>query len=341
MRRSPLASTVLFALVLVGCGDNSAAPDAEAEREPTSTVSSAPPSPADGLCSLLETEPYEVRKAALQAAGDDVRAEVSCQQLVTDLETAIEIERTVAELLTGKFPSEVRCDESTIWATITNDRPVPIGVVGSAQRHPIDEPDAASSVGAEIVHWRVEPGETAEIAVDLHANGLPSCSFRAKVFSVDDRPIDASIPGDVADDDQSSDDPEVWFPALFEVELAMRRAENPNGVALTEDIRSVAYPGLVAAFESTPPAIDRPRAQTICRVDPGPDARHVSVIFQNDLGAYSYTDDSGARHDLPASTTTQVGVFRRGADGRWRWLATSYTIDGRSCVEARDAELGS
>ena len=347
MRRS-LVIAALTALLLASCGGDDSDGSEAAPGSSTSTTaattttgeSEPEPNPADALCRDLPVEPYEVRKALLDAAGEEAAAEAECPDLVADLEAAIEIERTAAELRGVSLPAELLCDESELELTVTNDREIPLGIAGAARRHPEDTRDPAVRVGAEFVHWRIEPGETVVLTIPLPQGGYPSCSAGFEMFVVDERPIDASVPGVVADHDQASDDPEVWFPATIDVEREARRATDPTGIALTEDIRSAQYSRLVEEIDEPNPAIDRPIEYGVCKVLPGPDERRVAVVYQVERGAYSFTDENGEVVDLPEDRLVAVGAFRRGADGRWRWLMRSVVLDGRDCLAERAAELG-
>lgn len=131
--------------------------------------------------------------------------------------------------------------------------------------------------------------------------------------------------GDTAIPD-TSDDPAVWFPELFDREGAVVGSGFADLVSATEDIRSFAYRSMVerASQPRRDVGAGEPTVR-VCRstVDQ-PDDRHMSFAFAID-------DDSGTR--------LGAGVFRRSMNGTWLWLGSAVAMNSvllAACVGGSD-----
>lgn len=314
--------------LLAACSGDDAAPPPSTEQSTTT----APPTPAEVLCESLGTDDYETRKQSLtefRAAESD--GSVPCAPLVTDLESAIEIESRAsaftAEVIT---PTVSSCEPTSMTTTFENTTDAALGFAAAIIRHEND--DGSNQIGTSFVDWSIPAGATIEETTFIGATGSPDCRLSGFAFVADDSAVDASIPGDIADDDQASDDPELWFPALLARGDEWRKASDPSGVAYTEDIRSADYSDLVAAAADEPsPLLDRPRRSKVCRVVRGPTDDYLGLLYASEAEAYSYVDEAGETIDVEESSSTRFGVFRRGADGRWRWLIRFRTVQPKPC----------
>lgn len=345
----------LAVLVAAGCsGDNDTAtprppstrgsvstmvadePDrVEPETEPSATATGGSVSWRDRIdetCATLRSEGFETRKLAVQdveqLAGDeapDARAslQVACADALDRLTDAIDLEARRDRLDRGDAPvsiSDLRCADGTYQFVATNETDHPIGVHGGFRIFVGDDDEPVSSADYPIVIWELGAGESQGITGEFHEPDTDEgyrCNLTARAFDAADDDADAAIPG-VVDESLTGDEPEDWFGALLGREVDGVGSGDIDAAAETEDLRSTFYDNVLDANLGSDPVDRVPTSVKICRATVDrPDADRVSFVYY-----VTYPTADGGEEGL-----LRHGLFRRGADGQWRWLSAAQYFD--------------
>jgi len=288
---------------------------------PTTTLPGA--GAVAATCSILQTGTWPERRAVLmtltarfEAEGgtgplaDAVRA--GCPDDLARQEAAIGLEQRAAGAdldvvtLTG-----MGCEPGSMRVTLTNGAPEAIGIVvaGHATTSEVTRFQSGSTV------WSLPPGASQQVRA---ANaGLPfECRFVGQVFLADETTTDAGTPG-APGPATTGDDPATWLPALLQARSAWTAAPAAGGDADHMDLRALARvedvpePGTdvhpVVSASVCPDTAEQPRA---------------------DRMAFAYAVEYGPLGDHPPYWDLSYGAFRRGTDGRWRFLTDPLPLDG-------------
>ena len=304
---------------------------------PTSTVTVSPPDSLDieAICAILTNQPYEARKAAIADVADRTALAAACGAELTVLEEALAVEQATSSIEAMDFTyldDGLTCSTSGFEWTATNTFDVAVGVYISASlSRPVGDDGDVETVGSPEpqVAWRIEPGGTVVLAGSFleHEGEYPNCSIKGHLVLADDPnlPGDASTPGVEIPDGL---DATLWIGELFAREDAYQQSFNPHLVAPFEDLRSVAYRGLVEKSSTEKPwiLVDGTKDVNTCWIFSSPDDAHVALIYERSTTDRTY-EREGETSESEASERLAVGVFRRAQDGGWRWLGTGLTLD--------------
>ena len=305
-------------------GSVSSAPESEptedAEGSEDAEGADATASTVDDVCETLGTDGFESRVDAFSrfvAAEDDGRSsiEAACGEDLVRLDDARAIRSAANALDERDDPIEItglRCSSGDYSFIAENTSDVPVGVHVAFRVFADDDEEPTSSANYPIVIWSLEPGGQQGITGDFDEPDTDSyrCNLNARVFLSDTSPAGAGIP-DVTNDARTGDDPTQWIGALLEAETLAVGSGDIDAAADTEDLRSVFYDDVFDATQASEPASRVPTAIRICSatVDQ-PDPDRMSLVY-----FITYSDgESFFRH----------GLFRRGADGQWRWLSAAH-----------------
>lgn len=322
-------------------------PRSDGNKESTTTESTttteAGPTDAELLCDSLTSDSYESRKQALEQyiEYNDV-ADAPCSEHIENLEAAVAIEELAGEVADAPVEIQIQECADNVTSVINNTSDIALGVATVGYRRAGTEQRRADPTSRGTGHavWRIEPG------VEATATGIffdrtipgpytppgPECGVEIRKFLSDTSAADASLPGETATGDQASGNPEVWVPALFQREDEWRLAGDPDGVAATEDIRSTEYARLVNEATRPDPSAAREYSLEICTIGPNPESADlVSIQYSLHLAPYNGPDKSGETVDWPEETNVYFGMFRRGADGLWRWLHAAQFVHQGDC----------
>lgn len=289
------------------------------DTEPVDTS----PLTVDDVCETLSIGGFESRVDAVArfiAANDDGRAniETACGDDLTRLHDARAIRSAANALDERDDPIEItglRCSNGDYSFIAENTSAVAVGVHVAFSIFADDDDDPTSSANYPIVIWMLEPGGKQGITGDFDEPDADTyrCNLSARVFVADTSAAGAGLPG-VVDPGRTGDDPTEWIGALLEAETLAIGSGDIDAAASTEDLRSVFYDDVFDSTQSTEPATRIPSSIRICSAtvdQPGPD--RMSFVYY-----ITYADgdatESFFRH----------GLFRRGADGQWRWLSAAH-----------------
>lgn len=296
---------------------------------PTSTI--APTAEVvDAICTSLHTDGFETRRVMLDAllsafteaggVGDGRReGAAECGDALTRLDGAVAIRERLQTIdmaeedgLYAITLTDFSCAAGTFVVTATNNAAVPLGLHANfAMYLDGDRTDSVQSSLAPIVLWSIDPGASETINgrfIDVPDAPL-SCEFEAQIFDADPSPADASHGGEPAHPTLTGDDPSAWFPALTEFETVARASGDIDLAAITEDVRSMSYDEVALAISEGQPLPDVESIEVCERGRSQPDDDHIGFVFRQQLA----TGEARLSH----------GIFRRGADGQWRWLSTA------------------
>lgn len=290
---------------------------------PTAEVISA-------ICASLRSDGFETRRvmvdalssAFTEAGGEgDGRAEVTaeCGDALGRLDSALEIRDRLQTIdmaeedgLHAMSLTDFSCAAGTFEVTVTNDAAVPLGLHANLAMYlDGDREDSAQSSFAPIVLWSIEPGASETINgrfVDVPESRI-YCELEAQVFDADRSSAGASIGTEPEYPALTGDDPSVWFPALSDVEHAARTSGEIDLVAVTEDVRSMAYDEAALAISDGEALPDVESLEVCERGRSQPDDDRIGFVYLQRLT----NGDARLSH----------GLFRRGVDGQWRWLSTA------------------
>jgi hypothetical protein len=332
MLRVGIGFSVAVALAVAACGGASApttvAATEDAGTAATTTVAApetsalTPPTEAARVCSVLDAAPFERRRTALANLVDPGEVESLCREALARTEAAVLVNEAallLGDKEIGDLESQLACSGETFSWTVTNTFDVAIGLYGIAELHRVEDGADAARLGSPdaAAVWRLEPGETTVLdgVFPPHEGNLDRCSVAGWFFVADTDELsgDAAVPGSGGN---VGDDPSVWLPILYQRQRMYDVTGDAELVETFEDLRSVAYPRLVADV-----ADDADRSPT----ESVPGVRVCTTVADDGDGATGvvYEVSPSAGDDGAADPYLVFGVFRRGADGMWRWLGSS------------------
>jgi hypothetical protein len=148
-------------------------------------------------------------------------------------------------------------------------------------------------------------------------NAGPSgyCRFVGHVFLTDDSATDAGTPSG-AGPATIGDDPTVWLPALETTARQWLAAPTVYGDADIFDLRAIVAGELPEPLTDVHPVV----GAVVC---PGTVEQPTA-----DRMAFAYGVEYGQLGDHPGYWDLRYAAFRRGSDGRWRYLAAPFALDG-------------
>ncbi len=318
-----------------GDGDDG---DGDGDRETTVPSTAAPGDPADSvttttdppvedderaeaLCTTLRSAAFAERRQLVADADATAAVSDRCPEDLARSNAAVAVrERVEAVAASTDTPlalADVSCNVTTnrLSFSAQNATVEPLGAsIGVTLLDAAGQPIGAA--GEPIVVWRLSPGESVAVDVALTPVAVTEgvqCELAGTWFLAETSDVDAGLP-DVQDPELASDDPAVWLPRLGETASAAAAAGDAAAVASIEDLRSTDFDAVAALLEAGEPVA--PADVRICASSsegsPTPAWQWV---------AYEVTPPDGA----PFS---EVGVFRRGSDGQWRWLTRAVPVGG-------------
>ncbi len=296
-------------------------------RAPTTTLA-----PTDGViddvCESLRVDGFETRRATVDTLADaiaavggegDGRAEVAaeCGDELEQLDAAVAIrDRVVALESTGADGSgdmvltDFVCEPGTFEVTVTNTSDTALGLHlhFEISLEGVEDQVFGSSV-APLVVWSLEPSESQTIGgqfVDV-AHPDARCDIRSRPFDADSSSAGAPLSSAPERPALTGDDPSVWFPALWQLEEEARASGDTDLVATLHDVRSPDYDDVLAEIVEGDERMGSEIVEVCERGRSQPDPDRISFVYRQEF------ENGGVwlRH----------GLFRRGADGQWRWLA--------------------
>lgn len=208
------------------------------------------------------------------------------------------------------------CESGAYALTLTNTTNFPIGAQISFGLR--DETNDLIRSGNEAnVIWSIAPGASERVNgtyVELEYES--TCSLEVELFDADPTDVDASS-GVATRLELTGDDPQTWVLGLAELSALAVETRDRDAAADVEDIRSSAYEEVIANARrgGERAAIGEVIVCANGRDQPDPD--HVSLIFEVEFLT------TGADDAVTSQRQLSQGVFRRGADGQWRWLGTA------------------
>lgn len=271
------------------------------------------------LCEALRTQGYETRKVSFDEASETSHnlAGAACPDDISRLRDARAVEAAAATIGDDAVTVEfTRCAGTrtgfavTVAFTNTADRSV--GVVAAVRSTVEDQP---TGLGVATTVWHIEPGQTVTRELEASTRGGTGCSVTSSTFL-----SDPDLTGDASgvatgSDELTSDDPAVWYPALVAAEQEWWTAGDASldSPATTEDLRSLAYPGLVDHVRAGGRGEPLDGTASVCGHSAHPDnpnfVRYVAVLDE----------------------LVVAGAARRGADSRWRSLGTGAVVGTGEC----------
>ena len=276
------------------------------------------------VCDVLRSGAYGIRRRTLDSLSSAVRgaAEGNCPDAITATARAVAIRTAIGQLDSEPVAAELRScttrdGQITAVVDIENRSTRAVGALVS-----ITVSGAPEQPGLVFVRWALPPRQP--IAVQVRGPRRPgsgggACELRISAF-VNDPDLQGGDPP-AADDGPTSDDTVgTWLPAVLDVEAAWQEAGDPLRVGDTEDLRSLHFSSLVLAADTgNLPAIEDPAVEVCSSTSADDGSRLTEVTWAQGQGA---------------DRRVLAGVFRRGGDGRWRWLSDARTVlaDG-SCAD--------
>ena len=352
-------------VLAVGCTEADSAPDEAASPTTiaTTTPSTVPPTTVapptaavSTLCSTLTEAGFGTRQSAvaafpdvyLDAGGDGDALEAArgeCSEAVDRIEAANVIVEANDYITTDPETGEVvgdlpfgvddfGCDPTSFHAISTSSGERPIGILIYTQF--TDEADSLVRTSElPVVVWSLAPGDTVRsegVHVELDRPDV-TCSVNLVLFDADRSDADGSL-GVTTRQELTSDDPSIWLPVLLELTEQTKGSTDLNLVAEVFDIRSGGFNAGVR--EARRAKVPRPLGPaTVCEAGREQlDADHVAVAWEERRPELTVEGADGPE-TTPAATELHHGVFRRGADGQWRWLHSPILIvpaDGEGCA---------
>lgn len=300
---------VLALMLVTACTESELSHDAsggleEIAAEAEEIFTAFPP-----LCEALRTQGYETRKATFDDADETALdlAQNACPGDIAQLDAARQVEEATARVTPDDIAVEfTRCAGTTTGfeasATFTNNGPETVGIFAAIRA---EKAQQLSGRAAFVVIWRLDPGESATRDVEGDASG-DGCGAQFTVYLADPDLTGDASGVDPANEAIASDDPAVFYPALYETEQKWwtNTDASIDGPSRTEDLRSAAYRPLVDSVVAGEkrPALDTMRG--LCSSRPHPDNPDLMILTVH-LG-----------------DQIRSGIVRRGADGGWRWVGS-------------------
>ncbi len=320
---------------------------------PTTTIAPAV-EVVNTVCASLRTDGLETRRVMVNAlaesftaaGGDgDGRAEVAaeCGEQLDRLDGAVAIRDRMQtidmaeedDLFAMSFTG-FSCADGTFQITVTNDAEIPLGLHANFAVYLNGEKeDAVESSLTPIVVWSIAPGATEVVTgrfIDFTGPQV-SCNFEAQVFDADPSSAGAAVGAEPEYPALTGDNPAVWFPALSDVEDAARTSGDIDLAAATEDVRSMAYDEVALAISEGDVLPEIEMLEVCERGRSQPDADHIGFVYLSRLP--NGTDDG---RFAPGDSRLSHGLFRRGADGQWRWLSTARYYESSIGVGCRSVD---
>lgn len=287
------------------------------------TVASTSVDPAAGraLCAALTSSRFFARRDAYAAATADVRslAVDECPDAVAWLDRSIDLAdaaaafwSTVASAWEVEPVRFVDCRSDGATVQVSNPLRLAAAAYGAVSGHPDSSTRLAGQRPFTIASIAPHSRAHTEVATDPDAWDW-GCEGMARIYVLPDGTTDGSTPGEVAQGPQTSDDPAVFVPAIVVAGDLAASTRNPDDVAAVVDLHSVYLHAVVSWWRDglMPDALSMPEL-TVCGLaaEPAPGTQMVALSYLH-----------AALDDGPGSVRVQgYGMFRKGADGAWRWL---------------------
>lgn len=298
-------------------------PPATTATTATAAVASIPVDPTAGraLCATLTSSRFFARRAAYAAAAPDVRslAVDECPDAVAWLDRSSELADAAAafwstvgsawEVESVRFV-DCRSDGATVQ--VANPLGVAVAAYGAVSGHPDSSSRLAGQRPFTISSIAPQSRGHTEVATDPGAWDW-GCEGVARIYVLPEGTTDGSTPGAVAQGPQTSDDPAVFVPAIVGAGEVAASTRDPDDVAAVIDLHSVYLHAVVSWWRDglVPDALSVPDV-VVCGLaaEPAPGIRMVALSYLH-----------AALDDGPGLVRVRgYGMFRKGADGAWRWL---------------------
>ncbi len=329
----------------------SSAPDAPLETERASTTAAAETTTTSSTTlpattttipfteSCIEYQSLSAYRRVLALRAATAPTDDSCTEVVEYVQGVDRVLAAAARLedwfgVDGRgLASQQFCRADHGSLTITNefDAPISVLVVARFGRTADTRPESFSAV----VTQSIPPGESRQVILNKPPESSVSrCAFAIRPFIVldGDYQFDAGLIPAAADDQQASSDPAIWVPAVQAAAAANSGVRTLDyRVANYEDVHSPDVYGTDGLTDTS----DEPPIPATTPAD-GFDESQTSAQFCKEIDLPQPVEDPEGEVALivfeavnPTGNTLdniEIGLFRRGSDGRWRYLGRTVLL---------------